>query len=49
MLFIIILALVIGMIIGGVLLLKRTANKFDLTDEQLTEIKKRNQQFDEEE
>tara|TARA_B110001454_G_C12640241_1_gene400879 strand:+ start:744 stop:890 length:147 start_codon:yes stop_codon:yes gene_type:complete len=34
--------LALGIIIGGVLLLKKSAKKFDLTDDQLAKIKKRN-------
>lgn len=43
-LFIIFLAL--GSIIGGILLLKKSAKKFDLTPEQLEKIKKRNDDLD---
>jgi len=39
--------LALGIIIGGVLLLKKSAKKFDLTDEQLTKIKQRNEALDE--
>lgn len=38
----------IGLIFGGVLLLKQTAKKFDLNAHQLDKIKKRNKSFDEE-
>ena len=34
--------LALGIIIGGILLLKKSAKKFDLTDNQLAKIKKRN-------
>jgi len=39
---IILTILTLGIIIGGVLLLKKSAKKLDLTPEQLKEIKKRN-------
>jgi len=42
--FLIIIAL--GSIIGGILLLKKSAKKFNLTPEQLKEIKKRNELID---
>jgi len=45
---IILTILAIGIIIGGVLLLKKSAKKFDLTPEQLNEIKKRNENLDKE-
>lgn len=35
--------LALGIIIGGILLLKKSARKFDLTAEQLEKIKKRNE------
>lgn len=38
--------LALGMIVGGVLLLKKSAKKFDLTPKQLEEIKKRNDALD---
>ncbi len=44
---IIITILALGMIIGGILLLKKSAKKFNLTPEQLAKIKKRNQILDE--
>ncbi len=34
--------LILAIIIGGVLLLKKSARKFNLTNEQLEKIKKRN-------
>jgi len=43
---IILTVLILGMIIGGVLLLKKSAKKFDLTPEQLQKIKKRNNDLD---
>ncbi len=45
----IILILVIAMIVSGIFLLKRTANKFNLSPEQLKKIKKRNEMLDEKE
>lgn len=44
---IVLTVLILGMIIGGVLLIKRSAKKFDLTTEQLDRIKKRNDDLDE--
>ena len=46
---VILIFLALGIIIGGVLLLKKSARKFDLTTEQLDSIKKRNKVLDEEE
>jgi hypothetical protein len=46
---IIIITLAIGIIIGGVLVLKNSARKFNLTPEQRDKIKKRNEALDEEE
>jgi hypothetical protein len=46
---VILISLALGIIIGGVLLLKKSARKFDLTTEQLDSIKKRNKVLDEEE
>jgi uncharacterized protein YpmB len=43
---IIITVLALGIILGGVLLLKKSAKKFDLTAEQLEKIKKRNDDLD---
>ena len=43
---IILTILTLGMILGGVLLLKKSAKKFNLTDEQLEKIKKRNEELD---
>lgn len=41
-----IIILALGSIIGGILLLKKSAKKFDLTPEQLEKIKKRNDDLD---
>ena len=41
-----IIVLALGSIIGGILLLKKSAKKFDLTPEQLEKIKKRNDDLD---
>ena len=46
---IIVITLALGIIIGGVLVLKKSARKFDLTTEQLESIKKRNKELDKEE
>ena len=46
---IIIIALAIGIIVGGILVIKKSAHKFNLTEEQLTNIKKRNEELDKEE
>lgn len=43
---IILTVLALGIIVGGVLLLKKSAKKFDLTAEQLSSIKKRNEELD---
>lgn len=40
--------LVFAMLIGGIMLLLKSAKKFTLTDEQLKRIKIRNQQLDKE-
>jgi uncharacterized protein HemX len=45
---IILIVLALGMVFGGVLLLKQSAKKFNLTDEQLKDIKARNIQLDKE-
>ena len=45
---VILTVLAFGMIVGGILLLKKSAKKFDLTDKQLAKIKKRNDDLDEE-
>ncbi|MCI2283624.1 DUF2897 family protein [Colwellia sp. MSW7] len=46
---IILTILALGIILGGVLMLKKSAKKFDLTSEQLTKIKERNEELDKEE
>jgi hypothetical protein len=46
---IIITALAIGIIVGGILVIKKSAHKFNLTPEQLADIKKRNEELDKEE
>ncbi len=46
---IILIALALGIILGGVLVLKKSARKFDLTNEQLDRIKKRNEEIDKKE
>jgi hypothetical protein len=43
---IIVITLALGIIVGGVLVLKKSARKFDLTTEQLKSIKKRNEELD---
>jgi hypothetical protein len=43
---IIVITLALGIIVGGVLVLKKSARKFDLTTEQLESIKKRNEELD---
>jgi hypothetical protein len=43
---IIITILAIGIIVGGIFLLKKSAHKFNLTAEQLAKIKKRNETLD---
>ncbi len=43
---IILSVLILGIIVGGVLVLKKSAKKFNLTAEQLEEIKKRNDDLD---
>ncbi len=45
---IIVTILALGIVIGGILLLKKSAKKFDLTPEQLKKIKQRNQALDNE-
>lgn len=44
-----IIALALGMIVSGILLLKQSAKKFNLTDEQLKKIKQRNKTLEKEE
>lgn len=46
---IIIITLAIGIIVGGILLLKKSATKFNLTAEQLANIKQRNEALDKKE
>ncbi len=46
---IIIILLALGLILGGIFLLKKSAKEFNLTDEQLKKIKERNQALDKEE
>jgi uncharacterized membrane-anchored protein YhcB (DUF1043 family) len=46
---IIVITLALGIIVGGVLVLKKSARKFDLTTEQLESIKKRNKELDKKE
>jgi hypothetical protein len=46
---VILISLALGIILGGVLLLRKSARKFDLTTEQLERIKKRNKAIDEKE
>ncbi|WDE00625.1 DUF2897 family protein [Thalassomonas actiniarum] len=46
---IIIILLCLGMIVGGILLLKKSAKKFNLTEQQLKDIKARNQALEKEE
>ena len=46
---VLIIALPICFIAGGILFLRKTANKFNLTPEQLAKIKKRNEALDKEE
>lgn len=45
----IIIILAIGMILGGIYAVKKSARKFDLTEEQLAEIKKRNEAIEKQE
>lgn len=45
---ILVIVLALGIIIAGVLLLKKSAKKFILTPKQLAEIKQRNQLLDKE-
>lgn len=46
---IIIILLAIGSIIGGIIVLKKSAQKFNLTSEQLDNIHKRNQAIEKQE
>jgi|GEM_PF-1732641 len=43
---VVIIILALAMIVGGILVLKKSAKKFDLSEDQLKEIKKRNQALD---
>jgi len=45
----IIIVLALGIIIGGILVLKRSSKKFKLTAEQLEKINQRNEQLEKEE
>ena len=42
---IILISLAIGVILGGILVLRKSARKFDLTPEQLIKIQQRNTQL----
>ncbi|WDE03816.1 DUF2897 family protein [Thalassomonas viridans] len=46
---VIIILLCLGVIVSGILLLKQSAKKFNLTEQQLKEIKARNRQLEKEE
>jgi len=46
---IIVITLALGIIVGGVMVLKKSATKFDLTKEQLDEIKNRNEAINKQE
>ena len=46
---VIIITLAVGSIVSGILLLKQSAKKFDLTPEQLARIKARNKKEEDEE
>ncbi len=46
---IVIIVFSVGLVVSGILLLKQSAKKFHLSDEQLKEIKERNKQLDEQE
>ncbi len=46
---VILIVLALGIILGGVLVLKKSARKFNLTTEQLERIKKRNEEIDKKE
>lgn len=43
-----VIVLALGLIVSGILLLKQSARKFDLTEEELKKIKQRNKEWDEE-
>jgi len=44
-----IIVIVLGTVVSAILLLKQSARKFDLSQEQLNKIKQRNKKLDEEE
>ena len=44
-----IIAIAVGSVVGGILLLKQSAKKFELTDQQQADIKKRNEALEKEE
>ena len=46
---ILIIVIAIGTIVSGILLLKQSATKFDLSEQELKRIKERNKTFDSEE
>mgnify|MGYP000208886376 CR=1 FL=1 len=46
---IIVCLLSLGIVVGGFLMLRKSARKFNLTPEQLEKIKKRNEALDKEE
>ena len=41
--------LILGIIVGGLLVIKKTAKKFNLTEQQLNRIKERNKVLDKKE
>lgn len=43
-----VIVLALGLIVSGILLLKQSARKFDLTEEELKKIKQRNKEWDKE-
>ncbi|XQW85980.1 DUF2897 family protein [Thalassotalea piscium] len=47
--FIFIIILAVSLIIGGIMLLKQSAKKFNLTDDQLKKINERNKELEKEE
>ena len=46
---ILLIVIALGIVIGGLLLIKKSAKKFILSDEQLTKINKRNEKLEKEE
>ena len=46
---IIFIVIALGIILGGVLLIKKSAKKFNLSDDQLTKINERNEKLNKEE